>query len=320
MTSNFSNCILYCSREFPDREILSSLYLYFDKIIVVPPAQTIFATHYLGNDFSIDLGLDQASELSRIAENFNEYSADYKANKIIQDYDFDRTKLLNQITLEAWQQISSLKKNSSSINDIYSLRDSIVSSIFSQANRDLIIKDINSTIIENSNPEIEYALQFTMNELPAVITDDLALLKEIKNEIKDSIDSYKNFIRNERFKFLNIIGNRRLINNSLKEEFNVHLKYEIEKLKSAFNTKIGDIKNEKGEIKFGLYGAVIKGIAIGLVSNPALGAISGLFDAYNFGQKWITLKNKEENEINKTKKSEIGLFLKFSEIEKRNLD
>lgn len=314
-----NNCILYCPREFPNSEVLSSLYLYYDNIIVVPPAQTIFTTHYLGNEFSIDVGLDQSHDLARIAEEYNGDSIDFKKRMIIQDYDINRTKLINQITLEAWQYFklnNSLSKKD--ISDLYNLRDSIVSSIFSYANRNLMIKRSDHSTIKNSNPEIEFAFQLTMNDFPSIISNDLDLLKEIKIEMKDSIESFKDFIRNERFKFLNIYSKMGVISDELKGEFNQHIKYEIEKLKSSFDTKIRIIHQEKEEIKFGIFGSIIKGIAIGLVSNPALGAISGLFDAHSFGQKWITLKNQERIEIQKAEKSEIGIFLKFDEIKKQS--
>jgi hypothetical protein len=71
-------------------------------------------------------------------------------------------------------------------------------------------------------------------------------------------------------------------------------------------------------MKCGILGAVLQSFALGIVTHPAVGLITGGISAYNFGQKWITLKTKEEAEQTKMASSEYGLFLRFENLEKYN--
>ena len=139
-TSQTNRCLFYNPRQFPTRKELAALYLYFDGIDVVPPAQAIFSTHFMGD---VDTGLNIVADLYHEATRFESLVKELEKQHFVRTYSTERISLLGSITIEMWKYlIDSCQAREGDTSALLEAHDSIVSSVFHAAGRDIVVSNV----------------------------------------------------------------------------------------------------------------------------------------------------------------------------------
>ena len=312
-----NRCVFYNPRHFPSRKEIAALYLYFDSIDVVPPAQNIFNTHYLGNRFSSETGLDVLANLYHEAEGYESLLQEIVRHYPVRTYSPNRMSVLGSITMEMWQYlVDSCRVSGDDLDAFLETHDSIVSSMFHAAGRDLVLSNVTDAAPTSKTAAMSQAA-FTsiLPSLPAVVSDDLDLLQEIKTEFSHAVASFKDMLRGELTKFDFGAESRPATQRAEIAEFTASVGRHIDGLRNGLHRKIAELAEKRSEIKYKITFTGLGGLALGLVSNPAVGLITTLLGVHHFAQEWETLRKIEEAEKSQALAGAAGLFLKFDELE-----
>lgn len=313
-TTRTNRCLFYNPRQFPTRKELAALYLYFDGIDVVPPAQTIFSTHFIGD---VDTGLDIIADLYHEATRFESLVKELRKQHFVRTYSTERMSLLGSITVEMWKHlISTGHARVGDTNALLEAHDSIVSSVFPAAGRDIVLSNVIGSLPFSKRAAMSQAA-FTslLPALPSVVSDDFDVLQDFKGEFSGAISSFKAMLRTEIAKFDFGAEISSDVRSAEMAEFTATVARQIDDLKMSLRKKITEITEKRSELIYKIALTSLAGLALGLVSNPAVGAITTLAGAHHFAQEWETLRRAEESEMSHAETGAAGLFIKFDELE-----
>ncbi len=278
------------------------------------------ATTYVGNVIPIDDALDATAAFYNAVNVFQREVSPFLEKGFVRVYGKTEMNPIHELTLELMQHTSSTVDATNSLHFLLGLHDSTVAALFHAAKRNMIFKDsfCGSNIL--ARPVQNIGLSLIEESLPTVVSADLRLLQRIKDETRGAVDSFKQLLRRELHKYISTTesNEERWTTEPELTDFKLHIVTELKKIRSSLDAKINDIKEEKAEAKYGIFGAALLAIGLGVVTNPAAGLITATVSAHNFAQKWMTLKAKEEGERGGFASGEYGLFLRFESLRKHD--
>lgn len=306
-------CLFYNPRHFPILKELAALYLYFDRVEVIPPAQTIFITHNLCNRFP-DKCLHMLSDMIHEAEEFGMVEKTLLPLNFVATYTPTRMQLVGEVTLEFWEHLCSKKDvQEKDIEEFLNVHDSIVYTIFHAAKRDIVVSHMGRERPQLSSKGVisQCAFANIAESLPSIVSDEPSILQEVKNECQGAVASLKDFLRSEVQKF-------KFDKSSNTIEFEKSIARRIREYKMTFYKRIRELLEKKREIKYKIVFTGLTGLALCFASNPSVGAITSALAIHNFVQEWITLQETEQSERSQALSDTAGLFIKFDEMEEKS--
>lgn len=338
---------------FPSIEEILSLYLYCDKLRIIPPVDFIFTELFLDPklypevlDISAD-AYNKAIKFESNLKNVNHFnfvsphsqlgyrllvrtSYNWWDHSIVNDtegfkeYSRLKSKIPDKEMAETIfnnDRFPILKRQRSdkAEDNPYGLMKFSASFIGSILNRSSDFDVIYKKSKEFSLIPDIVAIELLKTKIPTIIINNPVILNELKEESRKSIYSFKKFVRERTTEIIKIQKTL-----SPKSKLNEYPEISrivkqvgeyCDDLKSEFDVKIIKIKSKKTELKNKLTISLLGGIALGIVTNPFVSAITSIMSIGAYGQELISQKEKEYMEISKSKRGPIGIFLLFQELE-----
>ena len=306
----------YCPRGFPSRDELAALCVYFDRVVVLPPAPSVLTLPGVTRGLDDPDELRSLSAMARPMTHFEDDTAEFYAAGMVAHQDWKHSEALAVFTAKVLGAIrEDHPEIPNTVSELLRYYDSLVCALFADAGRDLVVVSASSEQLL-PKPDLDVGVALVGEALPVVVSEDPEVVRDIRSEVRVSVERFKLMVREKAYETLgpSVLAQPMRAGDPRLAELRSFVRQQIEIYKRESKMRLEELASQKRAAGASAAVGALAGVSL-MVTDHQIPGLAALLAVAPVARRWRDLADLESEASHNALSGPGGLFLAFERVE-----